>query len=128
MALRRMDDDGGARFGVGERVVVGEVLEARRHRRDGQLVGVEVVGLARDPQAAQVAQVGRLEPARLAGGAQHPHVEPRVVGGENVAVDEVEQGIHLIAPQRRVDDVGGGDAVDARVPLEHVVEAERRAD
>ena len=60
--LRRVHDDRGARLGVGERVVVREVLEAGGHRRDRQAVGVEVVGLAGDLQAAEVAEVGHVEP------------------------------------------------------------------
>ena len=82
--LRRVHDDRGARLGVGERVVVREVLEAGRHRRDREAVGLEVVGLAGDLQAAERAEVGHLESHRLGGLRDHGHVEPGVVRDEHV--------------------------------------------
>ena len=66
-------------------------------------------------QAAGEAQGRHRNPARLGRGAQHAHVEPRVVGDEYVVGDDVEQRIRLIGRGESVDDIGGGDAVEGLV-------------
>ena len=126
--LRRVHDDRRAGLGVGERVVVREVLEAGGHRRDGQPVRLEVVGLAGDLQAAERAVVGHGEPDRLGGLGDHAHVEAGVVGDEHVVAGELAQRGEVLGPAGGIRHHLRRDAVDAHVPLREVVVRERRPD
>ena len=128
VAVRGVDHDGGAGLGVGEGVVVLEVLEARSHGSHRQAVRVEVVGAARDLQAAQVGEVGALDEARRTRGPYDSHVESSVVGNEHVSRGEADEVGKLFAPERRVHDIRRHDPVDAGVPLAERVVAERRMD
>jgi len=84
-------DDRRARLGVGESIVVFEVFEARGHRGDGELVRVEVVGLARDLQAAQIVVRGGWQVRRGARCGDHSHVETGVVGDKVIVACEGDE-------------------------------------
>jgi hypothetical protein len=128
MAVRSVNDDRRARLGVGEGIVVGEVLEACRHRRDRQAVRVEVVGLTRNLEAAQVAESRSLDERSGTRARDDSHVEASVVGDKVVAVGELDEVGQLLAPQQGIDDVNGHDAVDAGVPFREGIVPERRLD
>src|SRR5690606_18576452 len=84
--------DAGAGLGVGEGLVVlqrdvevaADVREAR---------GEEVPRLPREDDGAEEIEPGRTKARGLAAGLEHPPVESRVVGGEELR--PIDEGLHL---------------------------------
>lgn len=128
MSLGGVHDDGGAGQGIRQRIVVLEVFEAGSHRRDRQLVGVQVIGLAGDQQTAGVGERGSGDQTGGAPSGDHAHIELRVVGHQRVAVGESHEVRKLLAPSEGVVDVVSDNAVDTRVPLVELVVTSWRPD
>lgn len=126
VALRRVHDDGGARFGISEGIVVIEVFEACRHRRHRQSVGVEIIGATGHEKATHVAEVWAVHETCGARGRDDTHIESSVVSNEGVARGEGDQIRKLLAPKRRIVDIRSHDAVNTRVPFVERVVADRR--
>lgn len=124
----RVDRDVSARVSVGQGVVVREVEEADGGGYERQAIRVELVGLARELDTADRAQSWERGFRRLAGPAEHGHVEPGVVRHEHVVADEIEQTRELRHPAGRVLHLVGGDPVDRDVDVEEAVVSRGRAD
>lgn len=123
-----IDDDLGASPSIRQRIVVRELRKARGRGGHRQTIRVEIVGLARDLEAAQRA-IWRADLAgHLGRPAQYLQIEASVVCHKHISTREGAQAVELFWPCGSGCDIRRVNAMDLDVPFLELVMSCRWAD